>query len=339
MENAIVVQEEHKYWLEPVASIKQALARYALMHEYATKVLIQGHHYGVVPGTNKPTLLKPGAETLCSLFGLAPTFEAIDSILDVTGRDHDGEPFIYIQYRCTVWSGPNRIAEGIGSCNSFEKKYRYRNADWKCPICGKETIIKSKAEYGGGWLCFAKKGGCGAKFKAGDQSIEGQITSQIKNPDVADLINTLDKMAQKRALVAATLIATNASDYFTQDMEDFADYSNVVDAVVQPAPAPAANGNGNGKPSAIERTVNGLEPHGEAAMDDVNENLQVAMDAPAHGSLQPWEMTADGIPYDSLDKSKLSFHLNGLLAHKGDKVAQYDAEKISYLKKLMGIAK
>jgi hypothetical protein len=28
-------------------------------------------------------------------------------------------------------------------------------------------------------------------------------------------------MAQKRALVAMILIATNASDYFTQDMEDF----------------------------------------------------------------------------------------------------------------------
>ena len=44
---------------------------------------------------------------------------------------------------------------------------------------------------------------------------------QVKNPDVSDLVNTIDKMAQKRAFVAAILIATNASDYFTQDMEDF----------------------------------------------------------------------------------------------------------------------
>lgn len=35
-----------------------------------------------------------------------------------------------------------------------------------CPACGKKgSIIKGKEEYGGGYLCFKKKGGCGAKFK------------------------------------------------------------------------------------------------------------------------------------------------------------------------------
>jgi len=35
-----------------------------------------------------------------------------------------------------------------------------------CPKCGKVgTIIKGREEYGGGFLCFAKKGGCGAKFE------------------------------------------------------------------------------------------------------------------------------------------------------------------------------
>jgi hypothetical protein len=43
---------------------------------------------------------------------------------------------------------------------------------------------------------------------------------RIPNPDVADLVNTIQKMAQKRALVAATLIATSASEFFTQDVED-----------------------------------------------------------------------------------------------------------------------
>ena len=43
---------------------------------------------------------------------------------------------------------------------------------------------------------------------------------RIPNPDAADVVNTIQKMAQKRALVAATLIATSASEFFTQDMED-----------------------------------------------------------------------------------------------------------------------
>lgn len=38
-------------------------------------------------------------------------------------------------------------------------------AEKKCPACGSTSaIIKGKAEYGGGWVCFKKKGGCGAKL-------------------------------------------------------------------------------------------------------------------------------------------------------------------------------
>ena len=33
-----------------------------------------------------------------------------------------------------------------------------------CPQCGQPAIIKGKEEYGGGWLCWKKEGGCGAKF-------------------------------------------------------------------------------------------------------------------------------------------------------------------------------
>lgn len=36
-----------------------------------------------------------------------------------------------------------------------------------------------------------------------------------------DLVNTIDKMGQKRSLVAAVLITCGASEYFTQDIEDW----------------------------------------------------------------------------------------------------------------------
>ena len=49
---------------------------------------------------------------------------------------------------------------------------------------------------------------------------------RIPNPDVADLVNTIQKMAQKRALVAATLIATSASEFFTQDVEEADSFGN-----------------------------------------------------------------------------------------------------------------
>src|ERR1019366_6667026 len=50
---------------------------------------------------------------------------------------------------------------------------------------------------------------------------------RIPNPDGADVVNTIQKMAQKRALVAATLLATSASEFFTQDVEDTDSLGNI----------------------------------------------------------------------------------------------------------------
>ena len=190
--------------------------KHNLLIEAMSDVLKKDKDYGVIPGTgNKPTLLKPGAESLCFLFGLRPTFEVVDCI-----EDWDKGLFYY-RYRCTLLSGDGRVvANSEGSCNSRETKYRYRNQSRKCPTCGKETIIKGKAEYGGGWLCFKKKGGCGAKFQDGAQVIEKQDVGKVENTEPFELVNTLQKMAQKRALVAAVLIGTGASQFFTQDVED-----------------------------------------------------------------------------------------------------------------------
>ena len=103
----------------------------------------------------------------------------------------------------------------------MESKYRWRRGERKCPTCGKAaTIIKGKAEYGGGWICFGKKGGCGGKWPDGDKAIEGQQTDRVENPDVADTYNTVLKMAKKRAQVDATLTVVGASDILTQDLED-----------------------------------------------------------------------------------------------------------------------
>ena len=46
-----------------------------------------------------------------------------------------------------------------------------------CPKCQKPAIIKGKTEYGGGMLCFKKKGGCGAKFTDAEWEA-GQIAAR-----------------------------------------------------------------------------------------------------------------------------------------------------------------
>jgi ribosomal protein L37AE/L43A len=220
MSDAIVTSNQ-SYYLAPAAQLNTVLAAYQAKKDFIEKVLRKDVDYGTVPGATKPALFKPGAEKMSSFFGLAPVFEDIETVEDWTGEQHGGESFFYYRQRCTLHLGDRSIGSADGSCNSWEKKYRYRQQSRVCPNCGKETIIKGKAEYGGGWICFTKKGGCGAKFKDGDAAIESQQVGQVKNEDIAEQVNTVLKMAQKRALVAAVLISTGVSDYFTQDIDDF----------------------------------------------------------------------------------------------------------------------
>jgi hypothetical protein len=232
---AISENQNNNLFIAPVANLNQALQRYQDMKDFINGILRKDIDFGVIPGTSKPTLLKPGAEKLATFFGLSVEFQIIDKSEDWTGNDHQGEPFFNYWYKCRVTRNGKLIAEGEGSANSFEKKYRYRSSSIKCPKCGKETVIQGKPEFGGGWICFGKKGGCGAKFKAGDPAIENQPRGLIKNTDSADLVNTLQKMAQKRAYVAAILLAVNGSEYFTQDLEDF-DYIDGVIVSVETKP-------------------------------------------------------------------------------------------------------
>jgi hypothetical protein len=211
--------------MRPAALLAQA----QLIQEVMKEAMKDGEHYGVIPGTKNPALLKPGAEMLLGNMGLYEELsDAQPAIQDFDGRDHGGEPFIYYRRVCRIYRqvGPTehervKVAQAEGSCSSWEPKYRYRNEQRVCPQCGKAAIIKGKEEYGGGFICFKKKDGCGAKFSDNDPAITGQAQGKVANPDVMEIDNTILKMADKRALVAATLLATGCSDIFTQDIEDF----------------------------------------------------------------------------------------------------------------------
>jgi ssDNA-binding Zn-finger/Zn-ribbon topoisomerase 1 len=176
-------------------------------------------HFGVIPGTQKPTLLKPGAEVLCSIYGLRPDF-----IPTIHYGDNLTAPAIRVLMRCELHLGDITgpvVAVGYGSANSWEKKHRYRRGERVCPACGVVgQIIKGKEEFGGGWLCWQRKGGCGAKWPDGAPEIESQQASDVENADPYELENTLVKMSKKRALLDAALTGTASSDLFTQDMEE-----------------------------------------------------------------------------------------------------------------------
>ena len=81
------------------------------------QAVVPGHDIGIIPGTNKPTLLKPGAEKICLMMGLSSRFEIMDKT-----EDYDKGFFAY-NIRCILSKDGFDICEGVGHCNSRERKY------------------------------------------------------------------------------------------------------------------------------------------------------------------------------------------------------------------------
>lgn len=183
-------------------SIEGLVRQVQLIQQVMEKTMKKDEHYGVIPGTQKPTLLKPGAEKLCLTFRLDPHYDIIREI-----REKD---FIAYTVKCDLVHIPssNHIASGIGSCNSRETKYRYRSQSTGKPVPKDYWDDRDPNKLGGPQYTPRKK------------DKQWVIFEQIENDNPWDLDNTLIKMACKRALVASTLNATAASDIFTQDIED-----------------------------------------------------------------------------------------------------------------------
>jgi hypothetical protein len=213
--------------------IEKLVAQVNVVQNAMRSVMREGEHYGKIPGTNKPTLLKPGAEKLGVTFRLVPSYS--EQVIDIGTNGHR-------EYRvkCSLTHAPTGqfFGEGLGSCSTMENKYRYRTgpgdstgigvpkAYWdarKDDPSKAAKIIKDMANAAG----FL-----GDRFNTQkDDSGQWVITTKsekVEHDNPADYYNTCLKMAKKRAHVDAILTATAASDIFTQDVEDLRDNGVIV---------------------------------------------------------------------------------------------------------------
>lgn len=297
----------------PALSLDQATARRDAMVAFVQDLMKVNIDFGVIPGTPKPTLLKPGAERLCSFFGLTPDFEVVKEVEDWTGE----EPLFYYRYKCRLLRDGRVVGDGEGSCNSREGKYRWRTADRICPHCQKPTIKKSKKESG--WYCWSKIGGCGATWADDNEpAIVNQNAGRVPNPDIFDQVNTIQKMAQKRAFISATLIAVNASEFFTQDVDD-----------MQPLGAPAAPAVDTELVASLRddlatardrlRTIGGEpRPLGKKAVDAMDARTLTEELAATNAAV--WKLTANRIAEKPTTKDS-----NDLFADDDVNMAELDA--------------
>jgi hypothetical protein len=188
-----------------VRSGAELVARVQRVREVMRDLMEEGVHYGKVPGTQKPSLWKPGAELLLMTFRIGPKLDVEDlSTLDE------------IRYRVTVTGiaqgSGECLGEAIGECSTSEEKYRWRGAvhpnEWEATP---EDRRRQK------W------------------TRDGSTIAQVRTSP-ADQANTVLLMAVKRGLVAMTRIVTACSDIFDQDVEDLPS----ADAGVGATPAAAS---------------------------------------------------------------------------------------------------
>lgn len=88
------------------------------------ETLVKGQDFGIIPGTEKPTLLKPGAEKILMILGLSSEYSIINKV-----ENYDAGFFAYT-VQATLYKNEQLITQGIGSANTKETRYRkntYKN--------------------------------------------------------------------------------------------------------------------------------------------------------------------------------------------------------------------
>lgn len=188
------------------ARVNTMLANRAHMIEKVKPILIEGVDIYSLPGMNKPSLGKPGAEKLAAIFGLSAKFEVDKETMEVVGATANGKP--YIAYIRNLTCNGRDKGQGRGATVIEWERNNYRmvfqdefnaikdtlkEGEWKGPLQG---VSKSSGKPYTYW--------------------------KVKDAPIADplALNKAIKMAQKSAFVDAVIRATGMSDLFTQDLED-----------------------------------------------------------------------------------------------------------------------
>lgn len=179
---------EAKQWADGVRDLRQAVLR-------------DGTDYAIIPGTTKPTLLKPGAEMLllAAGFGSSTSQVRIDT-------DEDGKR-LGVYYKTVIHRA--HTGDVVAECEA------YAGYD-------EDRFYQSAA------AAEQKERANATKYK---RSPNTSKFVEFRAP-----WNSVIKMCQKRSFVGAVLNATASSGLFTQDLEDDADRPGLWDAtaVVKP---------------------------------------------------------------------------------------------------------
>lgn len=179
--------------LRPIAQPADLLRAHEEARALITGVLKEGRDYGKIPGTDRPTMYKAGAERLAIAFGLFPRFTILEKEID-----HD---------RVTTWVKRRKEFQGVQGSRTFK--------GWV------EEHGESRGLYRYVQVCEIVDRASGSVIGSYPGAASTMESKYIDRP--RDSENTVVKMSAKRAFVGAMLVVTGLSDQFSEvgrDEED-----------------------------------------------------------------------------------------------------------------------
>ncbi len=182
-------------------TVNEVLIQSQIVQQVLAHCMVEGIHYGKIPGTDKKTLLQPGAEKICTTFRLAPKYDVED-----LSEPHNN--FYRYRVRCNLYTISDGLFVGsaVGECSSLEEKYQ-----WEAALSQKHFDSTDPSNRR-------------IKFKAVRDS-KGKKTDEVEEiyqvrTNAADVANTVLKIGAKRSLISSTRGAVGASDLLDVDLDE-----------------------------------------------------------------------------------------------------------------------
>lgn len=176
--------------VRPIAEPSALLQVQEETRRLITALLVEGRDYGVIPGVDKPSLLKPGAERIGIAFGCYSRFRIVEQEID-----HDRR--VEWQKKKAKWDTVDGRRQKVGEDVTTGVSLGLYRYVVECEIVHRETGLVVGS-------CLGVASTMESKY--------------IDRP--REMENTIAKMAEKRAHVGAVLNAFGLSEQFTQDVED-----------------------------------------------------------------------------------------------------------------------
>ena len=159
--------------------VQETRLQIELLQSMVRSVLRKGTDFGRIPGTPADSLWEPGAMQIISAFNCYPGQRRILSL-----KDEPDKLVVIVEVPVISRTTQEVMATGVGAASTLETKYKYR---WF-----NERDAKQLGYDDAALAALKQKEGRG-----------GEIEYRVPNPEHGELLNTILKMASKRAEVDA----------------------------------------------------------------------------------------------------------------------------------------